>query len=207
MDEHLFRRAVFHGGVDPEIRGAAWKFLFGVFPFCSTPREREILKWEMDLNYEAMKARWKEEAARRGMGLVMDGVNDGWGEEEDGREDSKAHNTNHTSPSANPYSSSTDSNNTLAPELAQQVSFMRIQATLSAHRLFEMTDGPTFDDALKSIHKDVPRTDRETDFYGNSREGERNLVALRDALMTFAAYNKNIGYVQGMNDLLARFQR
>ena len=84
---------------------------------------------------------------------------------------------------------------------------MRIQATLSAHRLFEMTDGDEFDHAFKSIHKDVPRTDRETEFYGHSPEGHGNLVKLRDALMTFAAYNKKIGYVQGMNDLLARFQR
>ena len=97
--------------------------------------------------------------------------------------------------------------NELSTELSQQISFMRIQATLSAHRLFELTDDEAFDDVLNLIHKDVPRTDRETDFYGKTQEGDNNLVRLRDILMTFAAYNQNISYVQGMNDLLARFQR
>ena len=205
VDEHLFRRAVFHGGVDADCRADAWKFLFGVFPFCSTPRERDILRVEINLDYAAMKARWKQEARARGLSLVIDGVE---GKDQDdcdcggGVEETKEFDITSAD-----LGMECDSFLASSPEISQQISFMRIQANLSAHRQFEMTDGHSLDDALKAIHKDVPRTDRETDFYGDTAEGVQNLIGLRDVLATFAAYNKEIGYVQGMNDLLSRFQR
>ncbi|CAH8630025.1 unnamed protein product [Heterobilharzia americana] len=51
------------------------------------------------------------------------------------------------------------------------------------------------------IDKDVPRTDRKTDFYGDDSRG--NLTRLSDILVTYTIYNMDFGYFQGMNDLLA----
>lgn len=203
VDEHVFRRCVFEGGIEAQCRAEAWKFLFGVFPFGSTPKERETLRLEMKLNYAAMKARWQEEAGRCRLGLEMEGIeSDDVGEvfiDESFKDE--------ITPESFDDDEEKIDESRLSSELQQQVSFMRIQATLSAHRLFELTDTASFEDALKAIHKDVPRTDRETQFYGKTQRGHKNLVRLRDALMTFAAYNADIAYVQGMNDLLARFQR
>lgn len=51
------------------------------------------------------------------------------------------------------------------------------------------------------IEKDVSRTDRTHPFY----EGENNpnLQMLHDILMTYCMYNFDLGYVQGMSDLLS----
>ncbi|XP_071279517.1 TBC1 domain family member 15 isoform X2 [Agelaius tricolor] len=51
------------------------------------------------------------------------------------------------------------------------------------------------------IEKDVNRTDRTNKFY----EGEDNpgLILLHDILMTYCMYDFDLGYVQGMSDLLS----
>ncbi|KAB7506771.1 TBC1 domain family member 15 [Armadillidium nasatum] len=56
-------------------------------------------------------------------------------------------------------------------------------------------------DRKSLIEKDVNRTDRNHPFY----EGEinSNLEMLNDILMTYIMYNFDLGYVQGMSDLVA----
>lgn len=51
------------------------------------------------------------------------------------------------------------------------------------------------------IEKDVNRTDRTVSFYAG--DGNQNVATLRDILMTYMMYNFDLGYVQGMSDLLA----
>ena len=52
-----------------------------------------------------------------------------------------------------------------------------------------------------SLDKDVARTDRTHEYY----QGDNNihLQLLHDILMTYVTYNCDLGYVQGMNDLLS----
>ncbi|XP_068247079.1 TBC1 domain family member 15-like isoform X1 [Palaemon carinicauda] len=58
-----------------------------------------------------------------------------------------------------------------------------------------------FKERRSLIEKDVNRTDRNHPFF----EGEHNpnVVLLHDILMTYVMYNFDLGYVQGMSDLLA----
>ncbi|CAF0933163.1 unnamed protein product [Didymodactylos carnosus] len=58
-----------------------------------------------------------------------------------------------------------------------------------------------FRDRESLIEKDVMRTDRTLEYY----QGETNvhLEVLHDILMTYNMYNFDLGYVQGMNDLLS----
>lgn len=51
------------------------------------------------------------------------------------------------------------------------------------------------------IEKDVKRTDRTYDFFAG--DDNPNLTKLQDILMTYVMYNFDLGYVQGMSDLLA----
>ncbi|KAL3884053.1 hypothetical protein ACJMK2_030276 [Sinanodonta woodiana] len=51
------------------------------------------------------------------------------------------------------------------------------------------------------IEKDVTRTDRTHRFFEG--EGNPNLQVLNDILMTYCMYNFDLGYVQGMSDLLS----
>ena len=49
--------------------------------------------------------------------------------------------------------------------------------------------------------KDVNRTDRTLPFFAG--ENNMNLQLLYDILMTYVMYNFDLGYVQGMSDLLS----
>ncbi|XP_055593868.1 TBC1 domain family member 15 [Uranotaenia lowii] len=51
------------------------------------------------------------------------------------------------------------------------------------------------------VEKDVKRTDRAFEFFAG--DDNPNLSKLQDILMTYIMYNFDLGYVQGMNDLLA----
>jgi len=59
----------------------------------------------------------------------------------------------------------------------------------------------SFRDRESLIAKDVARTDRSHEYY----QGDDNihLVILHNVLMTYNMYNFDLGYVQGMNDLLS----
>ena len=56
-------------------------------------------------------------------------------------------------------------------------------------------------DRRSLIEKDVNRTDRNHPFY--EKEDNANVHLLHDILMTYVMYNFDLGYVQGMSDLLA----
>eukprot|EP00058_Branchiostoma_floridae_P011031 XP_002596519.1 hypothetical protein BRAFLDRAFT_231647 [Branchiostoma floridae] len=47
------------GGVDPTVRKDTWQFMFGLYPFLSTAREREVMSAEHHFKYHQLKARWK----------------------------------------------------------------------------------------------------------------------------------------------------
>lgn len=51
------------------------------------------------------------------------------------------------------------------------------------------------------VEKDVNRTDRTHPFY--SGDGNPHLSQLYDILMTYVMYDFDLGYVQGMSDLLS----
>ncbi|KAG6454620.1 hypothetical protein O3G_MSEX008781 [Manduca sexta] len=56
-------------------------------------------------------------------------------------------------------------------------------------------------DRKSLVEKDVNRTDRTHPFYAG--DNNPNLVVLQDILMTYVMYNFDLGYVQGMSDILA----
>ena len=56
-------------------------------------------------------------------------------------------------------------------------------------------------DCESLIDKDVLRTDRSHVYFQG--DDNPNLHAMRDILMTYNMYNNDLGYVQGMSDLLA----
>ncbi|KAF9615198.1 hypothetical protein IFM89_022460 [Coptis chinensis] len=51
------------------------------------------------------------------------------------------------------------------------------------------------------IDKDVVRTDRSSSFYDG--DDNPNVILLRDILLTYSFYNFDLGYCQGMSDLLS----
>ncbi|GFG36266.1 hypothetical protein Cfor_08876, partial [Coptotermes formosanus] len=58
-----------------------------------------------------------------------------------------------------------------------------------------------YHDRKSLVEKDVNRTDRTLPFFAG--ENNRNVQLLSDILMTYVMYNFDLGYVQGMSDLLS----
>jgi hypothetical protein len=58
---------------------------------------------------------------------------------------------------------------------------------------------------VERVAKDVSRTDREDPFF--EAADSPNLAMLNDVLMTWCVYNFDLGYVQGMSDLLSMILR
>ena len=51
---------------------------------------------------------------------------------------------------------------------------------------------------MRTIEKDVSRTDRAFGFYGNSGDGHGNVQSLFHILMTYCVNHPNITYCQGL---------
>ncbi|KAI8381458.1 rab-GTPase-TBC domain-containing protein [Radiomyces spectabilis] len=133
------RKAIFCGGMVPEIRKDAWLFLNHVFPWDSTSTERLQMRKDKIATYESLKAKWKN--------------ND---------------------------------------------------SVLSSAK---------FQDQKHRIDKDVHRTDRTVPFYEKDdiatpdhavyATTNENLETLKNILCTYNIYETELGYVQGMSDLLS----
>jgi len=54
---------------------------------------------------------------------------------------------------------------------------------------------------MHGIEKDVTRTDRKIEYYAS--ENNPNLTKLNDILVTYTLFNFDLGYAQGMNELLS----
>ncbi|KAH9509641.1 hypothetical protein Btru_044088 [Bulinus truncatus] len=220
VNEHLLRKAVFLGGVSPEIRKEVWSFLFGLYPCNSTSREREALLLDNIVQYHEMKSRWKTL-------LVLDSQPNSTPLEQGlyaRYQLSHAQNicqsqsdTAETvlldrlkSSSSTIHSDVIDFKSLGHPDLAesysssemsQKIAFMRLQAQVQVNR--RKIDVAKLRSNIRVIDKDVPRTDRDQPFL--SGPGNPRLSELRDILITFAAYHDALGYAQGMNDILSRF--
>ncbi|CAG8488335.1 1936_t:CDS:10 [Scutellospora calospora] len=80
----------------------------------------------------------------------------------------------------------------------------------------EVLNSDDFKEQKIRIEKDVIRTDRTMEFFAvedmphpdplisaSSKTTNKKLESMKDILMTYHFYNKDLGYVQGMSDLLA----
>uniref|UniRef100_UPI00358E9B44 TBC1 domain family member 15-like isoform X2 n=1 Tax=Myxine glutinosa TaxID=7769 RepID=UPI00358E9B44 len=175
-------------GINPELRSEAWRFLYGVHPCSSTARERSALQLEQRITYQALKQKWHSmlpEYAKMCTRNVDDTLAAAL----------QNSNTEVRSESGTVVDSQTD------VALVQQLVFLKIQATVGADR--QNIDIEQLLKAIRIIDKDIPRTRRDLQYY--QKDGVTNLILLRNILITFAAFHQDVGYAQGMNDLLSRF--
>ncbi|XP_071950681.1 TBC1 domain family member 15-like [Antedon mediterranea] len=182
VDEHLLREAVFRGGVEKEIRSEVWKFLFGLYPFQSTRRERETMKLEYYFKYQALKERWKK---------VLTLLSP------PGSEDEIDMHKNYMSLQTDRQ----NCNNVQIDETHKEV--LKFQGDIYANRQPLSNSDKLMKKYIRIIDKDVPRTDRDHPLFAGDQNP--NLVLLRDILITFAVFHPDVTYAQGMNDILSRF--
>ncbi|KAI9097100.1 rab-GTPase-TBC domain-containing protein [Phlyctochytrium arcticum] len=177
MSKEDVRQLVYSGGVDSDIRVQVWKYLLNVYPYDSTEKERaEIATFNLS-KYKDMKTQWQS--------IISDITN---------------------------------------AEAASLAAGEPIEARESqAGDEKEDADVVTKIKERKwRVEKDVVRTDRTIPFFASAVEDPNsdvnpvsqsdmqavisaspNLEMLRNVLVTYTIHNFDLGYVQGMNDLLA----
>ncbi|MBN3313771.1 TBC15 protein, partial [Atractosteus spatula] len=187
VDESRLRTHIFkNGGVAPAERTQVWRFLFGMFPSSSTALERPLLAEQLAVRYGAMKRKWRQllpSAARIRLNGTDDELIAAVRFYERRRKRAE------------------ESPPEQGEEAAQRISFLELQAQVLMDRV--SLDLEDLQEAVRIIDKDVPRTERDLDYFLG--EGSANLLVLRDILITFAAFHPDVSYAQGMNDLCSRF--
>eukprot|EP00062_Callorhinchus_milii_P020585 gi/632976399/ref/XP_007904774.1/ PREDICTED: TBC1 domain family member 15-like [Callorhinchus milii] len=159
-----------------------------MYPCTSTARERKALALELFVRYKMMKCRWQS-LMPSGTRMRVD--------ESDTELYEAALAYQQTGNSCNLKGPDVD----LSDERNEQMTFIELQAKVYVDR--HQINVHDLHEAIRIIDKDVPRTERVLDYYQN--EGVTNLMVLRDILITFAAFHPDVGYAQGMNDLVSRF--
>ncbi|KAI9343462.1 rab-GTPase-TBC domain-containing protein [Zopfochytrium polystomum] len=172
------RKLIFYAGVDDDIRCEVWKYLLKVYPWDSSEPERQEIMVFKRIQYDDMKRQWKH--------ILEDAM--------------------------------------LNPEENEKGKSPAEESEGFAGD--EREDGDVVSKIKERkyrVEKDVVRTDRTVPFFAGSttdevssgpssstshvveppREFSKNLEMLKDVLITYTIYNFELGYVQGMNDLLA----
>ncbi|KAK3599780.1 hypothetical protein CHS0354_037266 [Potamilus streckersoni] len=198
----------------------------GLMPMMSEPntRERGVLLLDYILKYHEMKSRWKTilvlsskpGASSYEQGLVPKYLLDESQEElgspgfqvldpisESSNQNLVSQATQVISGQPDFSSLSTDCSDLdlNSSETHQQLEFMKIQAQVYVNRLKININDMRYH--LRIVDKDVPRTDRDYPYFAGPCNPHLGL--LRDILITYATFHPEVGYVQGMNDILSRF--
>ncbi|XP_072572523.1 TBC1 domain family member 15 isoform X1 [Paramormyrops kingsleyae] len=187
VDGSRLRTYIFkNGGVFPSERGQVWRFLFDVYPCGSTMSERSLLHEQLAVRYHVMKRKWQQ-LLPAAVCMRLNGTDAELVAAvryfEQRKEKVKQQCENQSQ------------------ELREILSFLELQAQVMLERVsFDLEE---LQEAVRIIDKDVPRTDRNLDYYLG--EGSSNLLVLREILITFAAFHPEVSYAQGMNDLCSRF--
>lgn len=172
------KERIFHGGLskDDDVRKEAWLFLLGVYDWDSTADERKAKMHSLRDEYIRLKGAWWERMAD-GQGTLEE--REWWKEQR------------------------------MRIGKSNSVAKLQGSAAMTATDIFT-------DRAVHAVEKDVHRTDRHIPLFAGEdiphpdpdspfAEAGTNvhLEQMKDLLLTYNEYNRDLGYVQGMSDLLA----
>ncbi|KAJ3219943.1 GTPase activating protein [Dinochytrium kinnereticum] len=176
---------IFYGGVDDDLRSIAWKYLLKVYPWDSTERDRHTIMEEKTRIYVETKMQWKtiladatQEATNRakenGGGVVDEETEALAGDEKE------------------------------EGDVVTKIKERRYRVekdVVRTDRTVPFFAGDAGDD--RPLSTPAPSVPGQPAVIATQRLFSRNLEMLKDVLITYTVYNFELGYVQGMNDLLA----
>lgn len=172
---------IFHGGLNQDVRKEAWLFLLGVFPWDSSEDEREALRKSYETRYEELKLKWVNDDVKRNTEFWKDQK---FRIEKD---------INRTDRNLDLFKN---------PKKRKENSDGSTTETTAATNT---TDNGTNSDTTQT-RESTPETPDEEDIddeFDVSNIRNPHLYTMREILLTFNEYNENLGYVQGMTDLLS----
>lgn len=172
---------IFHGGLEDSIRTEAWLFLLDVFPWDSSREERETLRKSYESAYEEYKLKWVNDEEKR--------ETDFWRDQKHRIEKD----INRTDRQLLIFQNV--KTHTKVP--AQSGIERRAEGELNINEQSN-DNGPSTDS-----EPETPDEDEDEDDFDVANIKNPHLFKMREILLTYNEYNVNLGYVQGMTDLLS----
>ncbi|KAJ3296197.1 GTPase activating protein [Rhizoclosmatium sp. JEL0117] len=177
LGKEEMRRIVYYGSVSDDCRRDVWKFLLGVYAWDSTEMERGERLKALTAQYESMKRQW--------VGVLRDAAEN----------------------PGTPVSPRRMNSGNEAGSVGDEAVEGDLVSKLKERK--------------NRVEKDVIRTDRTNKYFEGTAEDNEILIKsptsptyttaklsnslemLKNVLITYTVYNFDLGYVQGMNDLLS----
>lgn len=194
------KERIFHGGLDPEdgVRKEAWLFLLGVYKWDSSAEERKAVIYSKRDEYLRLKGAWWERLVDSG----GQGERGEWWREQRAR--------------IGRYSYSSFHPKTLLCKLVKCWLSVPVSSGEVCYGIVRFQADSKIFLGIRGVEKDVHRTDRNVPLFAGedtphpdpespfSEVGTNvHLEQMKDMLLTYNEYNRDLGYVQGMSDLLA----
>ncbi|XP_062418327.1 small G protein signaling modulator 1 isoform X3 [Pungitius pungitius] len=187
-DENELLRLVYFGGVDASLRKEVWPFLLGHYQFGMSEAKRKEVDERVQVCYQQTMHEWlgceeivrQREKEQHAVALAKCSSVASM--------DSSSQKITHHN--------STISNESQSPQSSDRQSLARLQSDSSSSTQQELLDLYTLN--LHRIEKDVQRCDRNYCYFTPA-----NLEKLRNIMCSYIWRHLDIGYVQGMCDLLA----
>ncbi|KAG9343868.1 hypothetical protein JZ751_013252 [Albula glossodonta] len=215
-EEYKLRKAIFFGGIDPAIRGEVWPFLLHYYSCDSTSEEREAWRMQKRSEYQDIQQRrgvqrqvWGEAAGARCAVKPPGGS----------REQAKAQVSGDKGTVMVrcffPHGVEENKRGYLNPPSGEPVlgrfGSSCLTSTVGAGLSMSPEEHSEFWRKIQfTVDKDVVRTDRSNLFFRG--ENNPNVEIMRCVflpsgslriLLNYAVYNPDMGYCQGMSDLVA----
>lgn len=192
---------IFHGGLHDSVRKEAWLFLLEVYPWTSSREEREVLFKSYESAYHDLKLRWVGDDAKRATDFWIDQKHRI--EKDINRTDrhldifknakKKATKDAEGEPSGEPSGEGSGGSGEVSGEGSRGSGEVSGEGPGSS--------GEASGEALS--RPSSPETPDEDDEFDISNIQNPHLYRMREILLTYNEHNVNLGYVQGMTDLLS----
>ena len=155
---------IFHGGLEDSVRGIAWLFLLGVYPWDSSKEERELLHSSYVTEYNRLKSLWIEDDDKR--------AEEFWKDQK--------------------HRIEKDINRT-----DRSLALFKNKKNVTVTSV-----GSNVSPTTRESSPETP-DEEENDEFDISNIRNPHLFAMREILLTYNEYNVNLGYLQGLTDILS----
>lgn len=156
---------IFHGGCSDMIRGEAWLFLLGVYPWDSSSEERDIIRASLESKYFELKKLWMDDDVKRSTEFWK------------------------------------DQKFRIEKDINRTDRNLDLFKNKKPRKVSVSAIGSNVPPVIRESSPETP--DEEDDEFDVSNIRNPHLYKMREILLTFNEYNENLGYVQGMTDLLS----